>query len=112
MGQGMAASRADHRAVDRASGARGRGAQAIAIVVGQRRNERRGYRRVRAPAGTQRRRCGAPSASGSALLPAPLAAIRLGFVMSRLLSPPAAIELTLAADGSPAFVSGVISGAI
>jgi hypothetical protein len=32
--------------------------------------------------------------------------------MTRLLSPPAAVELTLAADGSPAFVSGVLNGAI
>src|SRR5437879_4549954 len=90
MGQGMAASRADHRAVDRASGARGGWAQAIAIVVGQRRNERGGDRRVRAPAGTPRRRCRAQAASGSALLPAPLAALRLGVVMRpyfALLSP-------------------------
>ncbi len=32
--------------------------------------------------------------------------------MTRLLSPPAAVELTLAADGSPAFVSGALNGAI
>ena len=32
--------------------------------------------------------------------------------VTRLLSPPAAVELTLAADGSPAFVSGALSGAI
>jgi hypothetical protein len=32
--------------------------------------------------------------------------------VTRLLSPPGAIELTLAADGSPAFVSGALSGAI
>src|SRR5258708_1336019 len=32
--------------------------------------------------------------------------------MTRLLSPPATVELTLAADGSPAFVSGALNGAI
>ena len=32
--------------------------------------------------------------------------------MTRLLSPPAAVELTLAADGSPASVSGALNGAI
>ena len=32
--------------------------------------------------------------------------------MTRLLSPPAAVELTLAADGSPSFISGALSGAI
>ena len=32
--------------------------------------------------------------------------------MTRLLSPPAAVELTLAPDGSPAFVSGALNGAI
>src|SRR6266849_519350 len=90
MDQGMAAPRAHHRAVDRASGARGRWKKAIAVVVGQRWNERGGDRSLRAAAGTPRRRCRAPSASGSALLPAPLAALRLGVVMRpyfALLSP-------------------------
>jgi hypothetical protein len=32
--------------------------------------------------------------------------------VTRLLSPPAAVELILAADGSPAFMSGALSGAI
>ncbi len=32
--------------------------------------------------------------------------------MTRLLSPPAAVELTLAADGSPAFISGEFGGAV
>ena len=30
--------------------------------------------------------------------------------MTRLLTPPAAVELTLAADGTPAFISGAFSG--
>jgi hypothetical protein len=32
--------------------------------------------------------------------------------MTRLVTPPAAVELTLAPDGSPAFISGAISGAL
>jgi hypothetical protein len=32
--------------------------------------------------------------------------------VTRLLSSPAAVQLTLAADGSPAFMSGALSGAI
>jgi hypothetical protein len=32
--------------------------------------------------------------------------------MTRLLSPPAAVELTLAADGAPAFITGAFGGSI
>lgn len=32
--------------------------------------------------------------------------------MTRLLSPPAAVEVTVAADGTPAFITGAFSGAI
>jgi hypothetical protein len=32
--------------------------------------------------------------------------------VTRLLSPPATVELTLAADGTPAFISGALHGAI
>ena len=32
--------------------------------------------------------------------------------MTKLLSPPAAVEVTLAGDGTPAFISGAFSGSI
>jgi hypothetical protein len=32
--------------------------------------------------------------------------------MTRLLSPPAAVEVTLSADGTPSFITGVFSGSV
>ena len=36
----------------------------------------------------------------------------IGCLMTRLLSPPAAVEVTIASDGTPAFISGAFSGSI
>src|ERR1700693_663182 len=73
----MAAARTDHRAVDRAAGARGCGAAAAAAVGGRRRNERRGDRGSRAIAGTVGRPGGPQATTCIALLPSPLAALRV-----------------------------------
>jgi len=36
----------------------------------------------------------------------------IGGLMTRLLSPPAAVEVTLTDDGTPSFISGAFSGSI
>ena len=36
----------------------------------------------------------------------------MAFRVTRLLSPPAAVEVTLADDGTPAFISGAFTGSI
>ncbi len=75
-------------------------------------DERASIVRHRAFTGTSWRWRRAQAAPPPPHLPTPHAAVRLGVVMTRLLSPAAAVELTLAADGSPAFISGALSGPI
>src|SRR5260370_37623702 len=77
MDQGMAAARTDHRAVDRAAGPRGCGAAEAAAVGWRRWTQRRGDRGARAIAGKMGRPCGAQATAGAALLPTPLAALRV-----------------------------------
>src|SRR2546428_3285274 len=95
MDQGMAASRADRRAVDRAAGARSRGPASAETVGGRRWIERRGHRRPGANTGTLR-----PRSRGQRR------------VMTRLLTPPAAIDVTIGPGGAPESIAGAFNGSI
>src|SRR2546428_5852477 len=96
MHQGRDARSADRGAVDRAAGARSGWPASAEAVGGRRRLERRGHRRAGENPGTLRRRCGLEPEAG----------------VTRLLTPPAAIDVTLGPSGAPESISGALTGSI
>src|SRR5256712_8224537 len=95
MDQRMEASCPDRRVGDRAAGARTRGRASAEAGGRRRRFKRRGHRGTGENPGTLRRRGLAPAAC-----------------MTRLIPPPAAIDVTLGPGGAPESISGAFTGSI